>query len=174
MDCNGCDSTCKAGWLGHMGCLKRLLKGGAKWSPQTSTNIAVHGDLDCLEFAYNNGCPLDDGMCTDAAFNGHVGCLAFAHGHGVPLDKGVCSAAAVFKSLDCIMYAYVHRAPGAAQFERLILGFVNARKHRAATHIQRWWIDRLYKPAGPLYARSAASFLAAQLLHPPARPCCCD
>ena len=164
MDCNECATTYIAGGLGHLGCLRRLRTAGARWCPSTSGNIAANGHLGCLEFAYNDGCTLDDGICTDAAFNGHVDCLAFAHGHGAPLDGSVCSAAARFNSLDCLLYAYVHRAPGFERygFERMIPGFVNARKHRAATHIQRWWIDRVYKPGGPVYTRAAAAFVAAQ------------
>jgi len=167
MDCKKCATTCEAGGLGHLGCLWRLHMGGVEWHPQTSSNIAVNGHLDCLKFAYENGCPLDDGICTDAAFNGELECMAFAHGHGAPLDASLCSAAAYFNGFDILVYAHVHGAPGVARFERLIPGFVAARKHRAATQIQRWWIDRVYKPGGSLYTRYAAAFVAAQHRSPP-------
>lgn len=163
---NGCrwtKRTCShAAAGGHLDCLEYAHEHGCQWADsedETCWSAAAGGHLECLKYAHEQGCHWDVWTCSDAAKGGHLDCLKYAHEHGCPWDKETSSFVGSLHNLHdrelyiaVIIYAGMPKSDATAKaiIDKVLLirRMKDACKHAAATRIQRFWKERMYRPGG--------------------------
>ena len=162
------EKTCEtAACCGRLECLKYAHEGGCAWDETTceaaaETEYGEGGRLDCLKYAHENGCPWGDRTCRKVIMFGSVNTLRYVHERGCPFRKSVCTRAARFlmKHTDTSEEGGFHRlrylvrnklfsTEGLDERESMLVRaaeVLEAESDRAATVIQRRWLDWLYRP----------------------------
>jgi len=148
----------KAALNGHMNCMCFAHEHGCIWTYEATRGAAQNGHMDCLVYAHEHGAPMDVfPMATYfAAANGHLDCLKYVHKHGAPWDRQTCGVASSNGHLTCFHYAYTNGAPLWEGASKVDIDKWCDSAERAATTIQRSWLERHYAPGGHGAAKAMA------------------